>query len=193
MTRCSWSESSIEMGAYHDTEWGFPSADDRHLFEKICLEGFQSGLSWSTILKKRQDFRRVFHDFDIERLATFDDADISRLCADPSIVRHQGKIRSVVNNARRCIELVAKEGSLAAFIWAFEPTTSPVNGATQCVESKALARDLKSRGWTFVGPTTMYAFMQSLGMVNDHESDCPIRLHVDSARQVFKRPNRVVG
>lgn len=193
MTRCSWSLSSAEMQAYHDLEWGFPIDDDRRLFEKICLEGFQSGLSWSTILRKRADFLRVFHDFEVERLATFDEGDVTRLCADPSIIRHQGKIRSVVNNARRCLELVTERGSLAAYVWDFEPQVAPTNGATECAESKALARDLKSRGWSFVGPTTMYAFMQSMGMVNDHESHCPIRLEVDSARRNFVRPSRGSG
>lgn len=193
MTRCSWSESSAEMQAYHDREWGFPIDDDRRLFEKISLEGFQSGLSWSTILKKRPDFRRVFHEFDIARLAEFDDADVSRLFADTSIIRHQGKIRSVVNNARRCLDLVTERGSLAAYVWDFEPKESPMTGATECAESKALARDLKSRGWSFVGPTTMYAFMQSMGMVNDHEIHCPIRLEVDSARGNFVRPPQGAG
>lgn len=193
MTRCAWSTSSSEMQDYHDHEWGFPIDDDRHLFEKICLEGFQSGLSWSTILKKRPDFRRVFYDFDIERLAEFDDADVSRLLEDSSIVRHQGKIRSVVNNARRCLELVEGFGSLATYVWDFEPKAAPMIGATECAESKAMARDLKSRGWSFVGPTTVYAFMQSMGMVNDHEPHCPIRLTVDSARRNFARPSRGVG
>ena len=188
MTHCAWAISSPSMMAYHDQEWGFPTADDRRLFEKICLEGFQSGLSWSTILNKRQDFRRVFDHFDIESVAQFDDTDVLRLRLDPTIVRHEGKIRSVVNNARRCLDLIQSEGSLAAYLWKFEPIHSPAVGSTQCAESVGLAKDLKSRGWTFVGPTTMYAFMQSLGMVNDHDSDCPIKSVVDKARRAFVRP-----
>lgn len=177
------------MRNYHDTEWGFPTSDDRRLFEKISLEGFQSGLSWSTILNKREDFRRVFKNFDIARIATFDEDDIQRLCSDPTIVRHQGKIRSVVNNARRYGELVTTEGSLAAYVWGFEPTAALELGSTQCAESKLLAKNLKSRGWTFVGPTTMYALMQALGMVNDHDQECPIHRSVEMARQDFVRPN----
>lgn len=188
MTRCSWAGSSEVMLAYHDDEWGMPSADDRLLFEKICLEGFQSGLSWSTILTKRDAFRRVFADFDPERVADYGDSEIAELRADPSIVRHAGKIRSTINNARRCRELIAAEGSLASFIWRYEPRSPVAVGATRCPESEALARDLKKRGWTFVGPTTMYAMMQSLGMVNDHEPDCPTREKVDDARRRFVRP-----
>ncbi|MFM8482002.1 MAG: DNA-3-methyladenine glycosylase I [Actinomycetota bacterium] len=188
MTRCSWAESSEVMLAYHDDEWGMPTADDRLLFEKICLEGFQSGLSWSTILTKRDAFRRVFADFDVERVAAFGDAEIAELVTDPSIIRHAGKIRSTINNARRCRELIAAEGSLAIFIWRYEPRSRLEVGATRCPESEALARDLKKRGWTFVGPTTMYAMMQSLGMVNDHEPDCPTRTIVDTARARFARP-----
>lgn len=176
------------MRAYHDTEWGFPSADDRHLFEKICLEGFQSGLSWSTILKKRADFRRVFCDFDAARVALFDDTDVLRLRLDPSIIRHEGKIRSVINNARRYQDLVASEGSLAGYLWKFEPSSMPIIGSTQCAESATLAKNLKVRGWTFVGPTTMYALMQSLGMVNDHDPACPIRPIAEVARREFMRP-----
>lgn len=188
MTRCGWAESSDAMRAYHDDEWGMPTADDRRLFEKVCLEGFQSGLSWSTILTKRDAFRRVFADFDIERVAGFGEAEIADLRADPSIVRHAGKIRSTINNARRCQELIAAEGSLAGFIWRYEPRSPVAVGATRCDESDALARDLKKRGWTFVGPTTMYAMMQSLGMVNDHEPTCPTRKLVDEARRRFVRP-----
>ena len=176
------------MRSYHDTEWGFPTSDDRRLFEKISLEGFQSGLSWSTILNKREDFRRVFRDFDIARISTFDEDDIQRICSDSTIVRHQGKIRSVVNNARRYSELVTTEGSLAAYLWGFEPTAAPEMGSTQCAESKLLAKNLKSRGWTFVGPTTMYALMQSMGMVNDHDHGCPVHKSVAVARQNFVRP-----
>lgn len=188
MTRCSWAESSEVMRHYHDHEWGVPTADDRRLFEKICLEGFQSGLSWATILGKRDDFRRAFADFDVEVLADFGDEDVSRLRADPSIVRHAGKIRSTVNNARRCRELISAEGTLAGFLWRYEPPASLPTGTTRCPESEALARDLKKRGWTFVGPTTMYALMQSLGMVNDHDPGCPSRATVEEARRQFVRP-----
>lgn len=176
------------MRDYHDREWGVPTADDRLIFEKICLEGFQSGLSWSTILNKRRDFRRVFEDFDPERVAAFDEGDIRRLLADPSIIRHEGKIRSAVDNARRCLDLRAAEGSLAAFVWKYEPRAELPAGTTRCVESEELAGDLKRRGWTFVGPTTMYAMMQSLGMINDHEFGCPGRGVVDTARRQFARP-----
>jgi len=176
------------MRAYHDDEWGMPTADDRLLFEKICLEGFQSGLSWSTILHKRDGFRRAFADFDPEHVAGYGDTEIAELLTDPSIVRHAGKIRSTINNARRCRELIAAEGSLATFIWRYEPRSPLEIGATRSPESEVLARDLKKRGWTFVGSTTMYAMMQSLGMVNDHEQDCPTRKLVDEARRRFVRP-----
>lgn len=189
MTRCVWAESSALMRDYHDHEWGMPTADDRLLFERICLEGFQSGLSWSTILTKRDSFRRVFADFDVERVADFGDAEIARLVSDPSIVRHAGKIRSTINNARRCRELITAEGSLSRFIWRYEPRSPLGAGTTRCPESEVLARDLRKRGWTFVGPTTMYAMMQSLGMVNDHEPGCPTWEMVDVARRRFERPD----
>lgn len=176
------------MRQYHDVEWGMPTANDHLIFEKISLEGFQSGLSWATILNKRPDFRRVFLEFDPVAVARFGENDVERLRGDSSIVRHAGKITSTVNNARRCLELIAAEGSLAAYLWRFEPRHAPALGATTCPEAEELARDLKRRGWTFVGPTTMYAMMQSLGMVNDHDARCRSYLVVDDARRSFIRP-----
>jgi DNA-3-methyladenine glycosylase I len=175
--------------AYHDTEWGFPVDDDRRLFEKLSLEGFQSGLSWRTILAKRDNFRAAFREFDFDRVAGFGARDVKRLLADAGIVRHRGKIEAVINNARRARELVKREGSLAAFIWRYEPdklhrpqtlSTSP--------ESIALSKDLKKLGWGFVGPTTVYAFMQAMGLINDHVEDCMIHRKVEKARKSFKRP-----
>jgi DNA-3-methyladenine glycosylase I len=185
------------MTAYHDTEWGFPVMDDRRLFEKVSLEGFQAGLSWRTILAKRPAFRTVFRDFDLTAVAAFTDADVARLLQDPAIVRHRGKIEAVVNNARLALDLVEETGSLARYVWRFEPTVDgrPAEVTrewlvkiTTSPEATALSRDLKRRGWRFVGPTTMYAFMQSMGLVNDHETTCAIRLPVDEARAGFKRP-----
>jgi DNA-3-methyladenine glycosylase I len=195
VARCSWSNSAPEYRAYHDTEWGFPVADDVRLFEKLCLEGFQAGLSWLTILRKRQAFRRAFAEFEFERIARFGDGDITRLLADASIVRHRGKIEATINNARRAVELVQAEGSLAHYVWRFEPQarTGRLDRAelaelSVTAESRALAKDLKRRGWRFVGPTTVYAFMQAMGLVNDHLSGCDARVTVDSARELFDRP-----
>lgn len=176
------------MSQYHDNEWGFPTADDTHLFEKICLEGFQSGLSWSTILNKREDFRRVFCGFEIDQVAGFGERDIERLLGDATIVRHRGKIRSTINNAQRCLELIEEVGSLATYIWGFEPTSISLDVRATSPESVALSKDLKKRGWSFVGPTTMYAFMQSLGLVNDHSAECFVWDRVDAARGKFLRP-----
>ena len=176
------------MSQYHDNEWGFPTADDTHLFEKICLEGFQSGLSWSTILNKREDFRRVFCGFDVDQVAGFDERDIERLVGDATIVRHRGKIRSTINNAQRCLELIEEVGSLVTYIWGFEPKSISLDVRATSPESVALSKDLKKRGWSFVGPTTMYAFMQSLGLVNDHSAECFVREQVEAARQRFLRP-----
>ena len=189
VVRCFWGDSASEYRAYHDTEWGLPVADDRRLFEKLCLEGFQSGLSWLTILRKREAFRRAFAGFDFDRVARFGDRDIERLLADASIVRHRGKIEATVNNAKRAVELVETEGSLAAYIWRFEPErqTRP-SELTQTPESQALARDLKRRGWRFVGPTTVYAFMQAMGLVNDHLQGCEARGRVTQARATFRPP-----
>jgi DNA-3-methyladenine glycosylase I len=187
--RCAWGDSTPDYRVYHDTEWGFPVADDVQLFEKLCLEAFQSGLSWLTILRKREDFRRVFHDFDFERVARFGARDIARLMNDSSIVRNRLKIEAAVNNARCAVELVQAEGSLASYVWRFEPPDRdrPVHRAFS-PESTALAKDLKRRGWRFVGPTTVYAFMQAMGLVNDHLDGCNARGVVDKARAGFKRP-----
>lgn len=193
--RCFWGEAPPEYRTYHDTEWGFPVADDVRLFEKICLEGFQSGLSWLTILRKRESFRRAFHGFDFERVARFGERDVERLLGDASIVRHRGKIEATINNARRAVELVDAEGSLAAYVWRFEPDEgsrpSPVTWTAllemaQTPESKALSKDLKKRGWRFVGPTTAYAFMQAMGLVNDHVDGCHARPLVAQARADFR-------
>ncbi|MEM9555774.1 MAG: DNA-3-methyladenine glycosylase I [Acidobacteriota bacterium] len=191
--RCPWAVSTEDYIDYHDHEWGMPVADDRRLFEKICLEGFQSGLSWLTILRKRNDFRRVFLDFDFERVARFDDSDVERLLQDASIVRHRGKIEATINNAQKLRTLVDAEGSFAAYIWRFEPEPSPAprvlaDVPAQTATSKALSKDLKKRGFRFVGPTTAYAFMQAMGLVNDHLEGCWVRAPVEAARARFKRP-----
>ena len=189
--RCRWCEAAPEFFHYHDTEWGFPVSDDIQLFEKICLEGFQSGLSWRTILSKRENFRAAFHDFDFDRIARFTQRDLNRLLKDEGIVRHRGKIEAVINNARRAQELVKQEGSLAAFIWRYEPGKKQLakpQTASTSAESLALSKDLKKQGWKFVGPTTAYAFMQAMGLINDHVEDCVIRAKVERARKSFKRP-----
>lgn len=197
--RCFWSNSAPEYRAYHDTEWGFPVDDDQRLFEKLCLEGFQSGLSWLTILRKREGFRSAFVGFDFEQVARFGEKDVERLLGDASIVRHRGKIEATVNNARRALELVEAEGSLAAFVWQFEPdpasrpkrlTWAALMEMAQTPESSALAKELKRRGWRFVGPTTVYAFMQAMGLVNDHLHGCDTREAVDAARAGFTSPSR---
>lgn len=173
--RCSWAGDDPLYQHYHDSEWGLPVADDRRLFEKICLEGFQSGLSWITILRKRENFRRAFHDFDIARVARLGARDVKRLLGDAGIVRHRGKIESTINNAKRALETAKEHGSLARYLWQFD-------------DAKTLAKDLKRRGWTFVGPTTVYAFMQACGMVNDHAPDCRWRAATEKARRKFVRP-----
>jgi DNA-3-methyladenine glycosylase I len=182
--RCSWCQATPAYRAYHDSEWGFPVADDRRLFEKVCLEGFQSGLSWLTILNKREAFRAGFANFEVEEMARFKDKDIERLVGDAGIVRHRGKIVSAINNAGRAIELKQEFGSLAAYFWRHEPaaatrpkriTRDALRAITQSPESVALSKDLKKRGWSFVGPTTVYAFMQAMGLVNDHVHDCSFR------------------
>ena len=185
--RCRWCAAAPDYVAYHDTEWGFPVTDDRRLFEKICLEGFQSGLSWRTILTKRENFRAAFHGFDIDRVARFDQADVTRLLGDAGIVRHRGKIEAVINNAQRAQELVAEAGSLAADFWRFEAVAVPGIRPT-APESVALSKDLKKRGWRFVGPTTVYAFMQAMGLVNDHAPGCVIHGEVARARASFRPP-----
>ncbi len=187
--RCAWCAATPEYLAYHDGEWGFPVSDDRRLFEKLSLEGFQSGLSWRTILAKRENFRAAFHGFDIDRIAAFTPDDVARLLQDPGIVRHRGKIEAVINNARRAQALIRQEGSLAAFLWRHEPdpVVSPQTVSTS-PESVALSKALKRQGWQFVGPTTVYAFMQAMGLVNDHAEGCAVRAKAADARRAFARP-----
>jgi DNA-3-methyladenine glycosylase I len=192
-SRCRWCAAAPEFLGYHDTEWGFPVSDDRRLFEKLCLEGFQSGLSWRTILAKRENFRAAFHDFDIDKIARFTNRDLERLLKDRGIVRHRGRIEAVINNARRAQELVKREGSLAAFIWRYEPDVEQLakpQTASTSAASMALSKDLKKQGWKFVGPTTVYAFMQAMGLINDHVEACVIRAKVERARRSFKLPGR---
>ncbi|WP_020408701.1 DNA-3-methyladenine glycosylase I [Hahella ganghwensis] len=190
--RCGWCSITSEFLPYHDTEWVFPVTDDHRLFEKICLEGFQSGLSWRTILTKRENFRKAFCHFDFNRIARFTADDIERLMQDEGIVRHRGKIEAVINNARRAQEMVEKEGSLAAYFWQYEPdpaNLAPPQTVSTSAESIALSKDLKKRGWKFVGPTTVYAFMQAMGLVNDHAEICFIRDKAERLREKFKRPS----
>ncbi|WP_105985090.1 DNA-3-methyladenine glycosylase I [Brucella sp. BCCN 84-3] len=198
-TRCFWPGELPNYLAYHDNEWGVPVADDFRLFEKICLEGFQSGLSWLTILRKRENFRAAFDGFNFHRIATYDESDVERLLADKGIVRHRGKIVSVINNAGRAIELIEEKGSLAAYFWSFEPgaenrpavvdyPTLVANPIT--ATSTRISKDLKKRGWSFVGPTTVYAFMQAMGLVNDHIEGCHCRATIEKLRQNFKRPGK---
>lgn len=195
--RCAWCRATPLYRHYHDTEWGFPVDNERRLFEKICLEGFQAGLSWLTILNKREAFRLAFADFDAEQMAYFDAADVQRLLGDAGIVRHAGKISSAINNARRVIELRREFGSLATYVWRREPdalsrperiTLEALRALPSSAASTALSRDLKKRGWTFVGPTTMYAFMQAMGLVNDHLEGCASRERALAARAAFVPP-----
>jgi DNA-3-methyladenine glycosylase I len=195
--RCAWCLSAPEYLRYHDREWGFPSAVDARLYEKLCLEGFQAGLSWLTILRKREALRRGFAGFEPSRVARFGAREVARLLADQGIVRHRGKIESTVNNARRALELRAEAGSLAAHLWSFEPppsarprrlTWAVLRRLSESPESAALSKDLRGRGWTFVGPTTVYAFMQAMGLVNDHLEGCCVRQRVERARAAFRRP-----
>jgi DNA-3-methyladenine glycosylase I len=196
--RCFWGAGSDEYIAYHDHEWGRPVADDRRLFEKICLEGFQAGLSWLTILNKREAFRLAFAQFDAERVARFEPKDVERLLGDAGIVRHRGKIESAINNAKRVLELSEQFGSLAAYAWRFEPgpdsrpsriTHEALRTMTTSPASVAMSKDLKKRGWSFVGPTTVYAFMQAMGLVNDHVEDCHARELALAARQHMRPPD----
>ena len=193
--RCSWcgqGEALADYVHYHDHEWGMPVADENRLFEKITLEGFQSGLSWLTVLRKREHFRKVFKGFDFEKIARFGDKDIERLVLDAGIIRHRGKIASAINNAQRICELMDKQGlgALARLVWSHEPAVQPKPGTaqSQTPESQALSKTFKKMGFSFVGPTTMYAFMQSMGVVNDHLKGCHHRAVVDAARKDFKRP-----
>lgn len=194
---CFWHGNDAFYRAYHDREWGRPVADDKRLFEKLCLEGFQSGLSWITILRKRENFREAFDGFDFERVARFAEADVERLLTNAGIIRHRGKIVSTINNARRAVELAQEAGSLAAYFWRYEPgpeerpkvfdyATLRANPTTPA--SVRLSKDLKKRGWTFVGSTTVYAFMQAMGLVNDHIEGCTCRAEVEKERAKFRRP-----
>ena len=193
MERCAWAGTDPVNVEYHDNEWGRPVTDDKRLFEKLCLEGFQSGLSWITILKKRPQFRKQFKNFDPVKVARMGEADIERLLADPGIVRHRGKIASTINNAKRTLEIQKEFGSLAAYIWKFEPRPASVPAGAnalpaQTAASIALSKDLKKRGFSFVGPTTCYAFMQAMGLVNDHYAHCDCREPCEKERAALKRP-----
>jgi DNA-3-methyladenine glycosylase I len=189
--RCRWCAGAPEFEPYHDNEWGYPVGDDQRLFEKVSLEAFQSGLSWRTILAKRENFRRAFDHFDFHRVARYDGKDVARLLADEGIVRHRGKIEAVINNAQRAVELQKEQGSLAAYFWRYEPDPAgdvePQTASTSA-ESMALSKDLKKRGWQFVGPTTVYAFMQAMGLVNDHARGCVMAAKAAAARKAFRVP-----
>jgi len=198
VTRCWWPGQDPLYLRYHDKEWGTPVTNDRRLFEKICLEGFQAGLSWLTILRKRPHFRKGFADFDIDRVARFGARDVARLLEDAGIVRHRGKIESAINNASRASDMRDEFGSLAAYFWRWEPeprsrprrlTRAALVQLARTPESIALSKDLKRRGWTFVGPTTVYAFMQAMGLVNDHLEGCDSRTAVEGARATLRRPS----
>lgn len=195
--RCAWPGGDDLYRRYHDHEWGHPVDDDRRLFEKICLEGFQSGLSWLTILRKRENFREAFDNFELERVARFTERDVERLLGNAGIIRHGGKIRSTINNARRALELADEAGSLAAWFWKFEPSPDERPKVVDIAHLRAnpttevsvrISRELKKRGWSFVGPTTVYAFMQAMGLVNDHIEGCHCRAVVEAERRAFKRP-----
>ncbi len=197
LPRCPWAGDDTLYRHYHDHEWGRPVVDDTRLFEKICLEGFQSGLSWITILRKRDRFREVFHGFSIERVAQMDERDVERLLADPGIIRHRGKIEATINNAARTLEVQREFGSLAAYVWRFEPkpehrpddlSWQAIRALAQTDASRALSKDLRKRGFAFVGPTTCYAFMQAMGLVNDHVEGCFCRDEVEAERQKLARP-----
>jgi DNA-3-methyladenine glycosylase I len=187
--RCAWCAGQDDMIVYHDVEWGFPVADDNRLFEKLCLEGFQAGLSWLTILRKREAFRRSFAGFDVDRVARLGPRHVERMMGDASIVRHRGKIVSAIGNARRARSLVDEFGSIAAYVWRYEPDPARKPGSDpSSQEAVALSKDLKKRGFTFVGPTTVYAFMQAMGLVNDHARGCLARPRAETARRGFQKP-----
>ncbi|MEM8663916.1 MAG: DNA-3-methyladenine glycosylase I [Pseudomonadota bacterium] len=195
IVRCFWCEGAADYIAYHDEEWGRPVGCDRRLFEKLCLEGFQSGLSWLTVLRKRENFRAAFANFEMEKVAAFGEADVERLLGDAGIIRHRGKIEAAINNARRAIELVEKEGSLAAFLWRHEPPPRPapksydeLASLSIVEEAKVASKELKRRGWRFVGPTTMTALFQASGIVNHHFEGCAFREEVEAERAAFVRP-----
>ncbi|MCY4044655.1 MAG: DNA-3-methyladenine glycosylase I [Cellvibrionales bacterium] len=190
--RCFWCHETEQYTHYHDTEWGYPVDDDRRLFEKLCLEGFQAGLSWLTILKKRENFRAAFDNFQIDKVAKYTDKDVERLLQNAGIVRHRGKIEAVINNAKCAQALIKEEGSLANYFWRFEPDEKkqPEPMSLSVSElSKDISKQLKKQGWKFVGPTTIYSFMQAMGLINDHAKDCAFREVVDKARKGFKRPS----
>jgi DNA-3-methyladenine glycosylase I len=200
VARCWWAGSDPLYRSYHDGEWGRPVADDVRLFEKLTLEGFQSGLSWLTILRKRENFRRAFAGFDIEAVAGFGPQHVARLLGDAGIVRNRAKIEATVTNARCCLELMSEAGSLAAYAWSFEPdpATRPASldwdalrGLSPAPEAAAMSKDLRRRGWGFVGPTTVYSFMQAMGLVDDHLSACAVRTEVERDRTSFRRPQRL--
>ena len=198
ITRCSWAKDHLDYRNYHDVEWGRPVSNDFQLFEKICLEGFQSGLSWLTILRKRENFRQAFANFDFNKIADYNEDNVSQLLENSGIIRHRGKIEATINNAHRALELVEEFGSLAAYIWQWEPASPephigkgeyshPIPSITRT--SELLSKDLKNRGWKFFGPTTAYAFMQAMGLVNDHMEGCAFRKIVESIRSEFEAPN----
>jgi len=196
--RCAWCGVDPLYRAYHDGEWGLPVADDRRLFEKLCLEGFQAGLSWLTILRKREAFRRAFRGFEIDAVARMGARDVERLLGDPGIVRHRGKIEAAIGNARPAAALADEFGSLAAFVWRYEPagasrprrmTRAALKGLSETDESRALSRELRRRGFRFVGPTTVYAFMQAMGLANDHLEGCAARERSARARARFRVPS----
>ena len=198
ITRCAWCGEDTEYQRYHDTEWGVPIVNDQILFQKICLEGFQAGLSWLTVLRKRDNFMKSFDNFDFKKVSQYGDKDISRCLVNPGIIRHRGKIKSTINNAKKAIELVNEFGSLASFFWSFEPgiknrpeklTYAVASQITMSTESIALSKALKKRGWTFVGPTICYSFMQAMGIVNDHVLGCSRRDDIETLRDVLIRPN----
>jgi DNA-3-methyladenine glycosylase I len=195
VTRCFWAGPQEDYTVYHDVEWGNPVDSDTRLFEKICLEGFQSGLSWYTILSKRENFRKAFHGFDIKKVSAMTETDIEEQVQNAGIIRHRGKIKSTINNANRALEMIEEFGSLAKYFWDHEPaekdrpatiTRDTIPGSTDL--STKISKDLKKRGWSFVGPTTCYAFMQAMGMVNDHVEGCIHRDRIEKARAAFKRP-----
>jgi DNA-3-methyladenine glycosylase I len=186
VARCGWGTSDALYVEYHDREWGRPVENDRRLFEKLCLEGFMSGLSWLTILRKRQNFRAAFADFEPQAVALFSDADVARLMGDAGIVRNRAKIEATVNNARRCLELEDEFGSLAAYVWRFEPALPSTEQVA--AEAVALSRDLRRRGWAFVGPTTVHSFMEAMGLINNHLEGCFAHAEVERLRHSFRRP-----
>lgn len=188
--RCAWCQAAPEFFDYHDDEWGYPVADDRLLFEKLCLESFQSGLSWRTILAKRENFRAAFLNFEPNKVAAFGENEVATLLTDAGIIRHRGKIEAVINNAGRLLELIEAEGSFAGYVWTYEARDpAPPQSASTSPESIAMSKDLKKRGWKFVGPTTVFAFMQAMGLVNDHAEGCVMREKARQARASFTPPS----